>query len=163
MELTSWPRWSTLARRFGSTESDIRLGRELLEYHRRALAKALNRPALVATALGRALQHAPLPSLAWLREDAHARRFASAYLRLIARIVILNQVEERVRRDFRQALRPQVSCYPRTESLLAALAFLNARAEALEAALAGAGLRVYRADHDYVDTVRQAILLADAL
>ncbi|NLB95898.1 MAG: gamma-glutamylcyclotransferase [Armatimonadetes bacterium] len=155
---------STLARRFGSAESDIRLGRELLGD---AIAELTRKhwldPRWSPRALGRALQHAPLPSLEWLREDAHARRFASAYLRLIARIVILNQVEDRIRSEFRQALRPQASCYPRTESLLAALAFLNARAEALEAALAGAGLRVYQADYDYVDTVRQAILLADAL
>ena len=135
---------STLARRFkGARRATSAWAGAVGRCHRRAHAKALARPRWSPRALERALQHA-LPSLAWLREDAHARRFASAYLRLIR----ASSSSTRWRTGslgVPAALRPQASCYPRTESLLAALAFLNARAEALRRHSRGR-LRVYQAD-----------------
>lgn len=109
------------------------------------------------------IERTSLPSLAWLRDDAEAQRYAGAYLRLIARFVIFNQVEEFVRNDFRGAVRVSDPYYHHTVSVLAAFAYLNTCAHALDSAVEQAGLAAYHPDWEYLDYVREALPLADAL
>jgi hypothetical protein len=113
-------------------------------------------------AIRSALREVRLPELSWLEQERPARRFAGAYLRLIARLVVLNQVSERIRRDFPRSMRAPEPFCRYTLPLLAALTLLDARSADLEAGIGAAGLDTYRPGRSYLDYVCGAVLLADA-
>ena len=80
-------------------------------------------------AIRHSLMDAPLPDLSDLRDDPRAVAVAPAYLSLVMRQVVLNELERTIRHDLRYEL-DQLSfgdgCYERSASVLAALRIINA-------------------------------------
>lgn len=124
---------------------------------------ALPYPETLPAAVRCTLRQTPMPDLGWLEHDSRARRFAGHYLSLVARAVILNQTEERIRREFGARLRTQPPYPSHMPSLLAALMVLNGQPATLEAAVRNAGLDAYAPGADYLECVREAIRVADAV
>ncbi|HEX3000583.1 MAG TPA: gamma-glutamylcyclotransferase family protein [Armatimonadota bacterium] len=109
------------------------------------------------------LERIPLPGLTWLEKEPAAQQYAGNYLRLIARLVAFNQIEERIFVAYREVVRQPSHCYSRSASILAALTFLNRHAEALDAGLRQEGMDRYTPGREYSDTAQAALRVAEAL
>jgi len=117
-------------------------------------------------AIRQAIREEPLREFGDLAADADARRTAPSYLTLLARQVLFNQVEDRIREEFRyelDAAHISERYYERTLSSLATLRVLNAQQPLLDL-LAGDMLTdLPFAEHRLIDYVRWAVEAADAV
>jgi hypothetical protein len=117
-------------------------------------------------AIRTSLKETPLRDYHRLLGDPEAEAVAPNYLVMVVRQVVFNQLEERIRKDFRYELDHMglsKQYYDRTISSLVALRFLNASTELLDV-LAGDCLTElsFKEDH-LVDFVRWAVVAADAI
>ncbi|HUU58899.1 MAG TPA: gamma-glutamylcyclotransferase family protein [Phycisphaerae bacterium] len=117
-------------------------------------------------AIRHSLKDAPLRDFSRVASDPEARALAPNYLAMVVRQVLFNQIEERIREDFRYELDHMdqaEGCYERTISSLAALRILNADPALLDALVADclAALR-FPTDH-LVDFVQWAVAAADSV
>lgn len=143
---------------------EVRARRELMGDTVAALVRAhFQNPSWSPYIVRYSLERSSLPSLAWLRDCPEAQRYAGNYLRFLARLVAFNQIEERVRADFRPAVRVVDPYYHHTISALIAFTFLNRRAAALLAGIRRQGLDRYDPGREYLDYAREALLLAQSL
>jgi len=117
-------------------------------------------------AIRHALLDIPLPDTEPIRSDGEARALAKDYLTLVVRQVIFNELEDRVRQEFRYELDHLAHgtwYYDRTLSALMVLRHLN-RAPVLMKNLVWDCLRDLHFETEHlVDFVRWAIGAADAL
>ncbi|MCK4277103.1 MAG: gamma-glutamylcyclotransferase [Phycisphaerae bacterium] len=108
----------------------------------------------------------PLPDFERIREDPEAKALAPNYLAMVVRQVIFNQLEDRVRREFRYELdhmAPGRWYYERTISSLVVLRYLNRNASLLDMLVADC-LTDLSFDSDHlVDFVRWSVVAADAM
>ena len=109
----------------GLRELEVRAREELLgEAVEDLVREYFDHPGLPAFAVKHRLEESGLPSLKWLRKEAAAVKHAPQYVRLIVKTIIFNQIEERVRRDFRGAVRVAEKYYEHAISALAALQYV---------------------------------------
>ena len=120
-------------------------------------------------AIRHSLMDAPLPGFARIRDDPGVRALADNYLAIVVRQVVFNEIEERIRHDFRYELDRMglgERFYDRTVSSLATLRMLNARprgaVEPLDILVDNCLADLSFTDNDLVDFVRRAIVTADA-
>lgn len=117
-------------------------------------------------AIRHSLKDAPLRDFARLVDDPQAATFAPAYLALVIRQVVFNQIEDRIHQEFRYEfdhMAPGESFYERSMSCLAALLLLNAQPRLLERLVADCLAELpFRTSH-LVDYVRWAIRAADSV
>jgi len=117
-------------------------------------------------AIRHSLKDTPLHDFSRITGRKQAQAIAPNYLGLVVRQVIFNELEERLRRDFRYELDHidiGAGAYERTVSSLAALRILNASDDLLDK-LVGDCLKdlSFRKDH-LVDFVKWAIVAADGI
>ncbi|MFB3890404.1 MAG: gamma-glutamylcyclotransferase family protein [Phycisphaerae bacterium] len=119
-------------------------------------------------AISRALKASRLRDFTRIAQDPRAEELAPNYLSMVIRQVIFNQLEEKIRQDFRYELDrmdPQKRYYERAGSSLAALRILNSSPEFLRMLCAdclglhGADLQKSR----LVEYVRWAVVAADSI
>jgi len=110
-----------------------------------------------------ALSRQPAPVLRWLAQEREAQRYAGAYLRLIVRQTVFNEVEDKVRREFRPITRTASAFHQHMCSSLISLRYLNERQERLQEEIALRGADRYLPEWDYSDYVAAGVLVADAL
>ncbi len=147
-----------------TSELDIRARRELMGDTIEALRHShFANPSWSPYVMRYSLERTALPSLAWLRDEPQAEVYARNYLDLIARLVVFNQVEGFIRGNFRNAVRVQDPYYHHTVSVLAAFTLLNEHADLFNIGIHQAGLDIYDQDREYLDYVRDALLVADSL
>ena len=120
-------------------------------------------------AIRRSLKAAHLRDYSRIVQDPAAGAYAPAYLNMVVRQVIFNQLEDKIRQDFRYEL-DQMNLddlyYERTVSSLAALRMLNGHSTFLDVLsadcftdLRGEAL----GQHRLIDYVRWAVVAADAV
>ena len=112
------------------------------------------------------IRNEPLREFGDILQDPQARALANHYLRVLSRQVLFNQIEDRIREEFRYELdRMQMSekFYERTISALTALRMLNEQAGLLELLAGDREQAMPFGARPLVDYVRWAIVAADAL
>ncbi len=117
-------------------------------------------------AIRHSLMDRPLPDFERIAADPEARALAPNYLAMVIRQVIFNQIEERIRKDFRYEVDQLSSAgdyYERTISSLAALRLVNSLDDVLDMLIAD-GLQDLSFERDHlVDFVRWSIMTSDEL
>jgi hypothetical protein len=127
------------------------------------------RPDLPEFFIQRRLSVEETPRLDWLATTPEARPYARKYLVLTARLVVLNTLARRIRRDLRTETQVPGVYFPHARSIYAAARFLNEEAAALASGLAeivppDLGEADSDAAHvDYVRLVATAIVLAEEI
>ena len=117
-------------------------------------------------AIRQAIRDEPLREFGRLLADTEARHLAPNYLRLLIRQVVFNQVEDRIRDEFRYELdRMQMAegLYERTISTLAAMRFLNSQRGLLELLGGDALTELSFESSRLIDYVRWTVQAADAV
>lgn len=104
-----------------------------------------------------------LPDLEWIKSDPGVEAYADAYLWLIVKQTIFNQIEKRVRDAFRGSVRIQDPFYDRTISCVTAFVLLNTKLGPLRQMATSLGLDRYQSQLEYTDYVTGALFLADRL
>jgi gamma-glutamylcyclotransferase (GGCT)/AIG2-like uncharacterized protein YtfP len=104
-----------------------------------------------------------VPSLAWLKKSPEAVPYADNYIQLIVKTVIHNQLEERIREDFRGVVQVDDKYYERTVSSLVALSYISDNLGTLKQMAESLGVYAYNPDMEYIDYTVGAIFLADGL
>ncbi len=150
-------------------DSDPSTRRALAEVHGDKIRDVVRRHFEAGGISDYAIRHsfldAPLPSFAPLRKDSHACDHADAYLRLIVRQVIFNEMEEHIYHDFRYELDHiggSGDCYERAASALVALRLLNS-SRSLDGYVARCLNELSFTRHDLMDYVRCAVAATDGL
>ncbi len=110
-----------------------------------------------------AIRQQTWPSLHWLAQEPDAQPYAPAYLHLILRQTVFNQVESRVRHDFRWATRTAIAFHQHSLSSLLALHYLNQRRDQLETEISCRDIGRYLPELDYGDYVAAGVVIAEAL
>jgi gamma-glutamylcyclotransferase (GGCT)/AIG2-like uncharacterized protein YtfP len=108
----------------------------------------------------------PRPSIKHLYDDPQAQPYIEAYLALVTKQVLLNQLEERIQSRFRYDLvhmQTSERYFNRSVSLLVALQMMNANSE-------GVGLVIQQCldtmnylKHDLIEYVKYAVRAADSI
>ncbi len=144
--------------------------RALSEMHALAIRDLIRRHfdagGISSFAIRQAIHEEPLREFGSLAADGEARHMAPNYLNLLARQVMFNQVEERIRDEFRYELdRMQVAekFYERTISALAAMLFLNSQPQLLDLVSGDMLADLPFESSRLIDYVRWAVQAADAL
>jgi len=117
-------------------------------------------------AIRQSIRNEPLREFSDVANDTEARRLAPNYLALLIRQVLFNQIEDRIRDEFRFHIdRMQVSekFYGRTISALAALRFLNSHSSLLTLLIGDALAELPFESARLIDYVRWSIRSADAI
>ncbi len=140
-----------------------RIRAELLGGATEEMLQAQFEGALSPHLLRYAVRQQPLPSLRWLAEEPAAQPYAPAYLDLIARFTVFNEVEDKVRREFRSLTRTPAAFHQHMLSSLIALRYLNERKQALAQHIAARDLGLYHGEMEYSDYVAAGVLIAEAL
>jgi gamma-glutamylcyclotransferase (GGCT)/AIG2-like uncharacterized protein YtfP len=122
-----------------------------------------DRPGLPTSAVKHRLDDSGLPSLKWLARERPAVKYAPHYLRLIVKTIIFNQLEERVRRDFRGAVRVTDKYYERAVSALAALQYVADNLGTIGEIMDSLGVGAYDPRLEYADLAVAALFIADEL
>jgi gamma-glutamylcyclotransferase (GGCT)/AIG2-like uncharacterized protein YtfP len=145
-------------------ELEIRARGELLGDAVEDLVRGhFDHPGLPAFVVKHRLAETGLPSLAWLQREPDAAQYAPRYLRFIVKTIIFNQLEERVRRDFRGAVRVADKYYEHAVSSLAALQFVADNLGPVGEIMESLGVADYDAEFEYIDYAVAAIFVADEL
>lgn len=118
-------------------------------------------PGLPTSAVKHRLGDSGLPSLKWLTRERPAVKYAPHYLRLIVKTIIFNQLEERVRRDFRGAIRVTDKYYERAVSALAALQYVADNLGPVGEIMDSLGVGAYDPRLEYADFAVAALFIAD--
>lgn len=114
----------------------------------------------------RSIKDKPLRDYSRIMQDPQARALAPNYLRLVLRQVLFNEIEEKIRQDFRyqiDQLSPRPEFYERTISSLAALKLLNAQPPLLDLLAADSLTDLHFGTNRLLDFVRWGIEAADAV
>ena len=120
-------------------------------------------------AINRSIKSTTLRDYSRITSSAEARQFAPNYLRMVVRQVIFNQVEDRIRQEFRYELDQMNTdrrCYERTISSLAALRMLNASPVLLDTLIADCLTDLFNSQFQkqhLIDFVRWAVGAADSI
>lgn len=120
-------------------------------------------------AIKRSIKSSTLRDCSRVMADQQARELAPNYLRMVIRQVIFNQVEDRVRQDFRyevDQMNQDRRCYERAISSLAALRILNASQVLLDMLCADCLADILHAPGStgrLIDYVRWSVVAADAI
>lgn len=120
-------------------------------------------------AIRRAIKSSTLRDCTRVMADPQARQFAPNYLRLVIRQVVFNQVEERIRQDFRyevDQMNADRRCYERAISSLAALRMLNSAHVLLDMLCADCLADIFHepaSQSRLIDYVRWGVVAADAV
>jgi gamma-glutamylcyclotransferase (GGCT)/AIG2-like uncharacterized protein YtfP len=109
------------------------------------------------------LEKASIPTLDWLRANPAAQQYADHYLTLAVKLMVFNQIEERLRHDFRAQVEVSDAYYMHTLSALMALKLLVSHQHHLRAAMSQTGTDRYDPPLSYLDYTVAAIFIADAL
>jgi len=115
-------------------------------------------------AIEQSIRDEPLPDFTDAIRDPEGRRLAPAYLALLVRQVMFNQIEDRIRDDFRYELDRMAVAekfYERTVSALAALRVLNARPQLMHLLVGDALADLPVGSSRLIDYIRWAIVAAD--
>lgn len=107
------------------------------------------------------LEKASLPSLAWLRTTPKAAAYADNYLTLAVKFMLVNQLEERFRHNFRAQTKAEHTYYPHTISALMALKLLVTHNQLVCSAMRQLQADRYEPSLTYVDYAATAILIAE--
>ncbi len=129
---------------------------ELVETHFRF-------PPLFRLQADQQLRRTNLPTLARIRTDPTLRRHADAYLTLAVRHIVLNQIEEMIRRDFYGAVQVPNPFYERTISCLVALTFMNRNRLVVRELMRAVAADRLNDDWEYIDYAVHGVLIADRL
>ncbi len=108
----------------------------------------------------------PLPGIAPLYADKHARRFIKNYLALVVRQVLVNQLDERIQARYRfdlERMLPSERYFKRSVSLLVALQIVNGNAQTVDLIVSKALETMPYSKHDLVDYVKYAVRAARSL
>jgi gamma-glutamylcyclotransferase (GGCT)/AIG2-like uncharacterized protein YtfP len=145
-------------------ELEIRGREELLGHAVEELVREhFDHPGLPPFVVKHALEESGLPSLRWLTREPAAVTYAPHYFRLIVKTIIFNQLEERVRRDFRGAVRVADSYYEHAVSSLAALQFVADSLGPVGEIMESLGVAAYDSQLEYIDYAVAALFIADEL
>jgi len=125
--------------------------------------ESFERPAITSFAIKHQLAASKLPTLTWLEAEPCAHKYAPAYLRLILKAVVFNQLEERIHRDFRGSVRVADPYFEHGVSALAALRYAADNLGPLGDMAAALGVEAYNPLLEYVDYAVAAIFIADEL
>lgn len=144
--------------------------RALSEFHGRTIRDLVRHHfdagGISTFAIHQAIRDEPLREFSKdMSTDVDARLFAPAYLAMVVRQVMFNQIEDRVRDEFRYNLDrmgTQEKFYDRTISALAAMRLLNAQAELMHLLTGDVLSELPLASHRLIDYVRWAVVAADA-
>ena len=145
-------------------ELEIRARGELLGDAVEDLVRGhFDHPGLPQFVVKHRLEESGLPSLAWLKREPDAAKYTPRYLRFIVKTIIFNQIEGRVRHDFRGAVRVADKYYEHAVSSLAALQFVADSLGPISEIMESLGVAAYDADLEYIDYAVAAIFVADEL
>ncbi|MGD8717389.1 MAG: gamma-glutamylcyclotransferase [Candidatus Zixiibacteriota bacterium] len=145
-------------------ELELRAREELLGEAVEDLVRAhFDHPGLPPFAVKHRLKESGLPSLAWLPREQCAAKYAPHYLRLIIKTIIFNQVEGRVRHDFRGVVRVADKYYEHAISALAALQFVADSLGPIGEIMESLGVGDYDPQLEYVDYAVAALFIADEI
>ncbi len=117
-------------------------------------------------AIRESLKNAPVRDFNRITADSKARALAPNYLSMVIRQVIFNQLEEKVRNDFRYELDHMdldEDYYDRTISSLATLRMLNANASVLDSLVGNCLKELHFDSNRLLDFVRWSIAAADSI
>jgi len=103
------------------------------------------------------------PILTEIADDEKALKYADNYIDLAVRHIIFNQVEHRIRREFRGVVKSRKEMYENTLSSLLALKLVNSSKRKLQHLIAEEGIDRYRPELEYLDYAKAGIRIADAL
>jgi len=109
------------------------------------------------------IERSKLPSLSWMEEEPEALDYADSYIRLIVKQTIFNEIEEKVRREFKGITKVEDPFYEHTISNLVTLIFINGRSEDIRRLEGSLGVSGYRPEFEYIDYVVAAICIADEI
>jgi len=109
------------------------------------------------------LSHSQIPHLNWIKDTPEVLPYVDNYLALIIKAIIFNEIEERIRHQFRGTVRVDKQYYEHTISTLATLAFLAPRVGTIRDISQGLGILNYNPHFEYIDYVVGAIFIADEL
>lgn len=101
-----------------------------------------------------------LPTLAKIRADPEKLFYAANYLLLTMRFIVLNQLEENFRHQFRSEFFVRMPYSRFTLSLLAALILHNRHRHEVDASLEEAGMLGLDSERDYLDYSFRAVQIA---
>lgn len=101
-----------------------------------------------------------LPTMEKIRQDSEKLACARSYMWLAMRYILLNQLEEIFRHQFRTELFIRTPYSRFSLSLLAALILINRHNDALEAELSECDLLPSVAERDYIEFAYQAVQIA---
>jgi len=104
-----------------------------------------------------------VPVLESVRRNADARRYADAYLLLAVRHIILNQIEEKVSKNFRDALPAPRGCYEHAASTLDALILVIRKRDAIARLIEEMACAKLRDDMEYTDHALCGVRIASLL
>jgi gamma-glutamylcyclotransferase (GGCT)/AIG2-like uncharacterized protein YtfP len=145
-------------------ELEIRARGELLgDAVEELVREHFDHPGLPPFVVKHRLEKSGLPSLGWLRRERDAVKYAPHYIRFIVKTIIFNQLEERVRRDFRGAVRVTDKYYEHAVSSLAALQFVADALGPVGEIMESLGVADYDAKLEYIDYAVAAMFIADEL
>jgi gamma-glutamylcyclotransferase (GGCT)/AIG2-like uncharacterized protein YtfP len=108
----------------------------------------------------------PRPSIVGLRQDAQARPFMRNYLALVARQVMLNQLEEHIYDRFRfdlEHMRTSQRYFTRSVSLVAALQMINLNKETVDLVVRRCLATMSAERYDLIDYVKYAVRAARSM
>jgi gamma-glutamylcyclotransferase (GGCT)/AIG2-like uncharacterized protein YtfP len=120
-------------------------------------------PGLTTFAVKHRLEESGLPSLRWLAGEKAALKYAPHYLRFIVKTIIFNQLEERVRRDFRGSVRVADAYYEHAVSALAAQQYVADNLGPIGEIMESLGVDDYDEKLEYIDYAVAAMFIADEL
>ena len=109
------------------------------------------------------LEKARLPSLEWLHTTPNAVPYADNYLQLAVKFMILNQLEERFRHEFRAQVKVHETYYAHTVPILMALKLLVSHNQHVRLAMLQLHADRYEPAFTYVDYAVAAIFITEDL
>lgn len=109
------------------------------------------------------LSDSVLPSLRFIASNEEAIPYADNYIRFAVRHIVFNQLEQRIRREFRGLVKAATAMYEYTISCLLALKHLNAHKKRLKNLLQREGAYAFDPGKEYIDYAMAGVRAADAL
>ncbi len=109
------------------------------------------------------IESASLPSLDWLAADRKAQAYADAYLSMVIKFIVFNQLEEKFRDQYRGSVQTKPNYYHHTLSGLMALQLLQTQRPRVQTAMTQMGVDTYREDLRYIDYGVAAIMIAEEI
>jgi len=108
----------------------------------------------------------PMPSIKHLRAEPDAKPFTNAYLTLVVKQVLLNQLDERIQSHYRfelEHMRTSERYFKRSPSILAAMRMINANADTIDMIVKQSLESMPLEKHDLIDYVKYAVRAAKSM